>query len=59
MSKEKNIIKIGKLEYKGEFLYDERHGKGKEYYQNYELKFKGEYLRGKRWNGKGYDIMVI
>ena len=27
-----------------------------EYYDNSILKFDGEYLNGKRWNGKGYDI---
>ena len=27
-----------------------------EYYDNSILKFEGEYLNGKRWNGKGYDI---
>ena len=31
-----------------------RNGKGKECFDG-KLKFEGEYLRGKRWNGKGYD----
>ena len=30
--------------------------KGKEYYDNGKLKFEGEYLNGKRWNGKYYNI---
>ena len=34
----------------------EKNGKGKEYYHNGMLKFKGEYLNGRRWNGKGYNI---
>ena len=31
-----------------------RHGKGKEYYNNGNIKFEGEYLNGKR-NGKGKE----
>ena len=27
----------------------------KEYYENSQLKFEGEYLQGKLWNGKGYN----
>ena len=40
-----------KLIYEGEFLDDKRNGKGKEYYKG-QLRFEGEYLNGKRWNGK-------
>ena len=29
--------------------------KGKEYYNNRKIKFEGEYLNGRRWNGIGYD----
>ena len=29
--------------------------KGKEYYTNVYLKFEGEYINGKKWNGKGYN----
>ena len=29
--------------------------KGKEYYNNGKLRFEGEYLDHKKWNGKGYD----
>ena len=29
--------------------------KGKEYYKNGVLKFEGEYINGKKWNGIGYD----
>ena len=43
LEKEKNIIW-------------ERNGKGKEYYDNGKLKYEGEYLNGKRWNGKGYNM---
>ncbi len=32
-----------------------KNGKGKEYYDNGELKFEGEYLNGKRWNGIGVN----
>ena len=58
-------IKNGKgfiIEYKewkkifeGEYLNGMRNGKGKEYYSNDKLKFEGEYLNDKIWNGKGYD----
>ena len=38
------------------FLNGDKKGKGKEYYDNNELKFEGEYLNGKRHgNGKEYD----
>ena len=30
-------------------------GKIKEYNEDGELEFEGEYLNGKRWNGKGKD----
>ena len=45
------------MKYIGHYLYGEKNGEGKEYY-NYklnEIKFKGEYLNDKRWTGKGYD----
>ena len=31
-------------------------GNGKEYYDNGKLKFEGEYLNGKKWNGKFFNI---
>ena len=31
-----------------------KNGKVKEYYNDGKLLFDGEYLFGKRWNGKGY-----
>ena len=37
----------------GNFINGEKNGKGKEY-KNGRLKFDGEYLNGKKWNGKGY-----
>ena len=42
--------------FEGEFLHGKRNGKGKEYYINGNLKFEGEYLKGKKIKGKGYDI---
>ena len=33
----------------------EKNGKGKEYYDNSNLKFEGEYLNDLKLNGKGYD----
>ena len=50
------IIDTDYLIYEGEYLYGRRNGKGKEYYQNGKLKFEGEYLNGKKWNGNGYNI---
>ena len=50
IEKEKNII------IEGEYINEKRNGKGKEYYENGKLKFEGEYLKGKKWNEKGYDV---
>ena len=50
--------------HEGEYLNGKRNGKGKEYINNdiqsaiggsARLIFEGEYIKGKRWNGKGYD----
>ena len=38
--------------YEGEFLNGERNGKGKEYNDNGQLIFEGEFKQGKRWKGK-------
>ena len=43
------------LEIEGEYLNGEEHEKCKEYYFNGKLRFEGEYLKGKKWNGKGYN----
>ena len=43
------------MTFKGEYLYGERNGKGSEYFRNGKLQFEGEYINGKKWNGKGYD----
>ena len=46
----------GKFLYKGEYSYGKRNGKGKEYSKhNGELLFAGEFLNGKKWNGKLYN----
>ena len=45
----------GKLKFEGEFSYGNRNGKGKEYDNANQIIFDGEYLNGKKWNGKGYD----
>ena len=37
--------------YKGHFT-----GNGKEYFNNGKLYFEGEYLDGKKWNGKIYNL---
>ena len=54
------------LVFEGEYFKGKRNGKGKEYYikdkgifslkKEKILKFEGEYLNNKKWNGKGYDI---
>ncbi len=40
---------------KGEYLNGRKSGKGKEYYENGNIKFEGEYLNGKKLEGIGYD----
>ena len=42
--------------FEGESINSKVNGKGKEYYYNGNLIFEGEYLNGRKWNGKGYDI---
>ena len=42
------------LIFEGEYLYGERNGVGKEYYDTGEIKFESEYLNGKK-NGKGKE----
>ena len=49
-------INSNQILYEGEFLNGERNGKGKEYNWCRDLIFKGEYFKGKRWNGEGYNI---
>ena len=50
------ILNTYDMVFEGEYLKGKRNGKGKEYYDNGKLKFEGEYLNDKIWNGKGYDI---
>ena len=46
----------GKLyDIEANILLELRDGKGKEYYDNGNLKFEGDYINFKRWNGKGYN----
>ena len=51
----------GKLIFDCNFLNGQKHGIGKEYNMNGEISFEGEFLQGKRWNGKGkiYDILGV
>ena len=43
----------GELQFEGEYLNGEKHGKGKEYNYDGELEFEGEYIKGKRkWNNE-------
>ena len=52
---EKKIKGIG-YNNDGHIIFVLNEGKGKEYYNNYNLKFKGEYISGNRWNGIYYNI---
>ena len=55
-------IFTGILKYEGEYLNGERNGEGKEYDLYNNLIFKGKYLKGKKWEGKGYkknDEMIF
>ena len=47
------------LVYEGEYLYGEKHGKGKEYNEKGEIIFEGEYHKDKKWNGKGKEEMIF
>ena len=40
--------------FEGEYLNGEPNGKRKENNEYDKIKFEGEYLKGKRRNGKGY-----
>ena len=42
------------LIFEGEYLNRKRNGKGKEFYENGEIKYVGEYLNGNK-NGKGQE----
>ena len=46
----------GKLIYEGEYLNGERNGRGKEYYDNGQIKYKGEYLYDLKIKDKYYVI---
>ena len=52
--KGKEYNKDGYTIFEGEYLNSKRNGKGKEYNEN-GIAFEGEYLKGKKWNGKLYD----
>ena len=47
------------LLFEGEYVKGEKNGEGKEYYENGKLQFEGEYLNGKRLNGKGMIVKEI
>ena len=52
----KKFNSYGKLEYKGEYFYGLKRGKGKEYYENCELKFEGEFFNDEEFIGIHYNI---
>ena len=46
-----------KLIFEGEYKNGIKTGKGKEYHEfNGKIKFDGDYLKGKRWNGTGFNL---
>ena len=47
--------KDGKLIFEGIYLDGEKNGLGIEYYIDQKIKFDGEFKKGKKWNGKGYN----
>ena len=57
----KELNEVGGLDFlagvvfEGEYLNGERNGKGTEYGLYGSISFEGEYYKGKRWNGKGFD----
>ena len=53
--KEYNSYSNDNLLFEGEYIDGKRNGKGREYYNDGKIKFEGEFLLGKIWNGKGYD----
>ena len=42
--------------YEGQFLNNYKDGLGKEYFENGNISFQGEYINERRWNGKGYNM---
>ena len=54
----KQYSRYHKLLIEAEYNNGDLNGKGKEYYDDYQesVKYEGEFLNGKQWNGKGYDI---
>ena len=42
------LLETNKLIFEGEYLNDKRNGKGKEYYKNGIIKFKGHFSNGKK-----------
>ena len=43
------------LKYEGEFLDGKKNGKMKKFFGNDTVEFEGEFLKDRKWNGKGYD----
>ena len=48
-------IRDNLVKFEGEYLNDEKNGKGIEYNPDGQIQFDGEFLNGKEWEGKGYD----
>ena len=51
-----NISLINYKLFSGKYIEYESNSKGKEYNYDNILLFEGEYLNGKRWTGKGFNL---
>ena len=54
IGKEYNLLN-NKLLFEGQYVNGKKHGKGKEYFENGNIKFKGKYLKGRKIRGRGYN----
>ena len=48
-------LSTNKILFEGYYRDGKKNGKAKEYYENGKIKFKGEYLKGKKWIGDDFD----
>ena len=59
MGKVKNIILIKKIIYQGKYSNDVRNGEGKEYDNNGNIIYEGEYLNGKKMRKEKNMIKMV
>ena len=58
MEKGRNMIIIYTLRFEGVYKNGKRNGKGKEYYNNDNLKFEGKFLDSKKWEEKDMIYLI-